>query len=148
MSYIGYILEQIQDQIERAEQLDAAIRADITALESAGMYPAVPAEQWQTRPNGQSEYLYLIFKQDERGNYTGPGGKRKLYIGADQGKIDRARQMVANRVRFEQLHQYSRDLKSHINNALREVEALDRQAGRINNALTDAVDNLTKKRGE
>jgi hypothetical protein len=74
----------------------------MNGLEQAGMYPAIPTEQWQDR-DGKGKYLYMLFRQDGYGVYTGPDGKRKLYVGADPEKIAEARRLTANRRRWEDL---------------------------------------------
>jgi len=70
---------------------------------SEDMYPSVPREQWQDR-NGCGRYLYMLFRLDSRtGEYQGPDGKRKLYVGNDPKKISSARQRVKNRRCYEEL---------------------------------------------
>jgi hypothetical protein len=71
-------------------------------LQQAGMYPAVPHFQWQDR-NGDGKYLYLIFRQKEDGSYSGPDGKRKLYIGANEDKQEEAKRLTKNRLTWQEL---------------------------------------------
>jgi len=77
------------------------LESELAELEQTGMYPSVPSEQWQTR-NGSGEYLYMLFHTDRDGNYQGPDGKRKIYVGNKPERIEEARRLAANRVLYEQ----------------------------------------------
>jgi hypothetical protein len=71
-------------------------------LEEDGMYDAVPTESWETRRGGDYEYLYMIFPKID-GLYTGPGYRRKLYVGCKDERIDEARRLKRNRAEYETL---------------------------------------------
>lgn len=90
-----------------------AHRADLAqvlaTLEAAGMYPASPSEQWQDR-NGSGQYLYMLFRLGPDGQYQGPDGKRKVYIGKDPERIAEARRLAENRRRWEVVNRAARDL--------------------------------------
>lgn len=98
---LAYLVDIRKNLAGVTHHLHEILRA-MNELEQAGMYPAIPTEQWQTR-NGSGQYLYMLFRQDRYGVYTGPDGKRKLYVGADPEKIAEARRLVANRRRWEEL---------------------------------------------
>jgi hypothetical protein len=95
-------IKLVQDNIDSARQHLQRIEGAMALLEQVGMYPAVPHFQLQER-NGSGEYLYLLFRQNHDGSYTGPGGKRKLYIGADPKKQDEARLFTHRRETWEDL---------------------------------------------
>lgn len=95
-------IKQAQDNINAAAAHLRQIEGAMALLEQAGMYPAIPHFQFQER-NGSGEYLYLLFRQNHDGSYTGPGGKRKLYIGADPKKQDEARRLTHRREIWEEL---------------------------------------------
>lgn len=95
-------IKQVQENINAAAAHLRQIEGAMALLEQAGMYPAIPHFQLQER-NGSGEYLYLLFRQNHNGSYTGPGGKRKLYIGADPKKQDEARRLTHRREIWEEL---------------------------------------------
>lgn len=99
----------IREQLGEAARYLARLRLEMERLEKMGMYPAVPREQWQTR-KGRGYYLHMLFRSDGNGSYQGPGGCRILYVGSDPSRIEEARRRVANRKRWEQLHQAAADL--------------------------------------
>jgi hypothetical protein len=90
-------------------------------LEQTGMYPAIPTEQWQDR-DGKGKYLYMLFRQDGYGQYTGPGGMRKVYVGSLDRKIKEAQQMAANRRRWEELEMAAQRLRQWLNLYQSEIE--------------------------
>ena len=107
---IRSILEDIRT-IERAAQLGAnrlaVIGRTMREIEQAGMYAGQPTEQWQDR-NGKGRYLYMLFRTKSyysraHGQYEGPDGKRKLYIGNKPEAIAEARRLAQNRERWNTL---------------------------------------------
>jgi hypothetical protein len=90
-------------------------------LEQTGMYPAIPTEQWQDR-DGKGKYLYMLFRQDGNGQYTGPEGKRKVYVGSPDQKIKEAQQMAANRRRWEELEMAAQRLRQWLSLYRSEIE--------------------------
>lgn len=101
----------------------------MAALEEAGMYPAVPTEQWQSRNGGEPIYLYMMFHFDHRqGGYTGPDGKQKVYVGCKEKRIDEARRLARNRRRWEQLQRTRQQLGAWLVDVESEVKRLARRS--------------------
>lgn len=95
------LLERILTDVARLEAGLVVIKLAMADLEAAGIFPAVPTESWETRGNtthGQARYLRMLFRKGAL-----PGGKRKLYIGSNPRKIEKAKQMASRRVRWEAL---------------------------------------------
>lgn len=89
------------------------VRVVMEILESDGMYPAVPREQFESRNDRDPIYLHMIFRRNRyTGKYEGPGGKRKIYVGCKESKIAAARKLVANRLRYNELFDHSLKLTS------------------------------------
>lgn len=104
-------LLEIHTGIEAAQAHLARLRQAMDALEEAGMYPAIPTEQWQGRNGSEPVYLYMIFRFDHRrGGYTGPDSKRKVYVGNKPARIAEARRLAKNREIWERLRSTSRRL--------------------------------------
>lgn len=114
MSDLQAIIDRINANLEQANQLAARIEQYVAEIEADGMYPAVASEQWQQRPNGQADYLYMVFRTNANGDYEGPGGKRKIYVGADPKKQAAARRMNVNRMSFDKLNRRRRDVDNWI----------------------------------
>jgi len=113
---------QFQEGVEAAYRHLAAI--DRAIAQVGEMYPAIPTESWQER-NGKGKYLYMLFSANRYGGgYSGPDGKRKLYIGNKPARIEAARRLAANRRRHEGLQRARTGLVVWIGNQKR---ALDRQ---------------------
>ena len=123
-------IKLIQVNIQAAQDHLLEIEAAMRLLEQKGMYPAVPHFQWQTR-GGDGQYLYCIFRQNGNGEYTGPGGKRKLYIGADEAKIKEAKRMTANRENWERLKEHKSQVTIWINGCQNRLTSLEREADRV-----------------
>ncbi|MCD4739486.1 MAG: hypothetical protein K8R89_09565 [Anaerolineae bacterium] len=111
------------------EGVEAAYRhlvaVEQTIAQVGEMYPAIPAESWQDR-NGKGKYLYMLFLSNQHGGYSGPDGKRKIYIGNKLDRIEAARQLAENRRRYEELQRARRELVAWIDRrcrALREQMA-------------------------
>jgi len=115
--------EDIWTHIQAAQSHLDAIQAEMTRLEQDGMYPAVPTEQWQNR-DGKGNYLYHLFTMDHEGKYTGPEGKRKVYVGNKPDRIEAARHLATNRARYESLAQTHRRLDSWIYMRLLDIDRL------------------------
>lgn len=117
----------VQANIRAAQDHLLEITDAMTLLEQAGMYPAVPHFQWQDR-NGDGKYLYLIFRQNGDGSHTGPDGKKKVYIGSNEDKIEEARRLVKNREAWEKLHAQQTDLARWIRMCESKLLTLQRDA--------------------
>jgi DNA repair exonuclease SbcCD ATPase subunit len=123
-------LIEIQEGIKAAEAHLETLNQAMTRLEDAGMYPAVPTEQWQSRNDSPPIYLYMIFRFDHRrGGYAGPAGKRKVYVGNKEERIAEARRLAKNRRLWEQLRRTASQLKTWLSSTERDIENLRRQAG-------------------
>jgi hypothetical protein len=92
------ILLDIERQLYHLENLLTLIISEQVALNTAGVYPAVPTLFWDNDPNGQPRYAKLSFPVDAL-----PSGQRKLYIGCKESKITEAKQKIARTRRFEAL---------------------------------------------
>ena len=89
-------LTTIAAEIEQAESHLADLEQWIERVEAAGMYCAVPAEEWKN-----DKYLYMRFPPgDER---DGLDAKGRLYIGCKPDRITEARRLTANRDLYEKL---------------------------------------------
>jgi hypothetical protein len=139
--FADQVSETLRHEIEQALAHLKQIKARMTQLEKAGMYPGVPKEQWQDRnalrndeePEKEREknYLYMIFRQASGRTvqtYEGPEGKRKVYVGSDPRKIAEARQMAANRVEWDQLNQAASALESWLSQRRSELREQKRRA--------------------
>lgn len=116
-------LQAVVTNLEAAQKHLDDIHQEMEYLEAIGMYPSVPTEQWQDR-GGAGQYLYMLFRQDGHGQYTGPNGKRKLYVGSLHRKIEEARRLAANRRQWEDLSETARDLKRWIEGRKYDIEHL------------------------
>jgi len=113
---------QFQEGVEAAYRHLAAIERFIAQI--GEMYPAIPTESWQER-NGKGQYLYMLFSANRYGGgYSGPDGKRKIYIGNKPKRIEAARRLARNRRSYEELQRARQALMTWIGNQKR---ALDRQ---------------------
>lgn len=106
-------LTAINAALDAAECHRGELARKMAALELAGMYPAIPAEQWQDR-GGAGQYLYMIFRLGPDGQYLGPDGKRKVYVGNDPARIAEARRLAENRRRWEVAQQARQELERWI----------------------------------
>jgi len=107
-SEFNVLVEQFREGVESAYRHRDAINRTIAGV--GDMYPAIPTESWQER-GGRGKYLYMLFPSDKRGaGYSGPGGKRKVYVGNKPERIAAARQLAANRRRYEDLQRARRNL--------------------------------------
>lgn len=109
-------LNAISTNIREAEQYGRELFLAAEEIKSAGMYPAVPSEQWQDR-GGDGQYLYMIFKTDGNGIYQGPGNARKLYVGNKADRIAEARRLAENRRRYEEITATLNQLHSWLRSA-------------------------------
>lgn len=100
-------VEQFRDNVLAAYLRIESIETSISAI--GEMYPAIPTESWQDR-NGTGKYLYMLFSGNRHGGYSGPGGKRKLYVGNKPDRITEARRLAANRRRYDELQRARRNL--------------------------------------
>ena len=89
----------------------------------------MPSEQWQDR-NGSGQYLYLLFRLGPDGQYQGPDGKRKVYIGKDPDKIAEARRLAENRRRWERVNRAAKDLDNWLYLRGSELQTLAGKCGR------------------
>ena len=96
-------LETIRAELTAAQQHLDILRITMSKIEQAGMYPAISTEQWQRRNRSRTKYLYMLFRRRPSGGYQGPGGKRKVYVGAKPDRIAEARRLAENRQRWEEL---------------------------------------------
>jgi hypothetical protein len=118
-------LQTVCDELAKAKAHLAEIRSTMEALEQAGMYPAVPSEQWQGRNGGPKRYLYMLFGTNRHtGRYAGPDGKRKLYIGCKATNIAEARRLAENRRRWEELERAAKVLEGWISTMESKVQSL------------------------
>lgn len=124
-------IKLIHANIEAAKEHLLEIEAAMALLERAGMYPAVPHFQWQSRPGSEGRYLYCIFRQNGDGSYTGPDGKKKLYIGTNEANINEARRLTNNRAEWERFREHKLQLLVWINDCDGQLVALEREADRI-----------------
>lgn len=122
-------IKLIRVNIQAARDHIAEIEGAMSLLEQAGMYPAIPHFQWQTR-NGDGQYLYLLFRQNHDGTYAGPDGKRKVYIGANEKHVEAARQLARNRQTWEQLKAEKLTLFTYITVCEGKLLNLEREADR------------------
>lgn len=145
----SFDLQQAQDAVREAlatidAQLAAAaahleaIEAAMVALDEAGMYPALPSrEAWEHRNGGAPIYFYHYFTQDRRtGQYQGPGGKRKVYVGCRAENVAEARRLAENRRRWEELDQarsrlegWLHSIRTQVGRFTDEAQALARRSG-------------------
>ena len=115
MNTVEESVKIIMGELRAARAHYRLMLAEMDRLEQAGMYPAIPSENWQTR-NGSGQYLYMVFQRDRKtGQYQGPNGSRKVYVGKDPAKIEQARQMARNRQEWERLEQDARRLRLWVN---------------------------------
>ena len=113
------------DQAYRVTQaLDAAhkhrneIAEQLADLKQRLFYQAIPRQVWEPRTEGGEEYLYLIFPQNRYSStYTGPDGKRKLYVGRDQERIKDVREAIKRTGLIAQLEDELSEADSLIANA-------------------------------
>lgn len=120
-------IKQIETNIQIAQgRLDDVTNA-LELLEAVGMYPAEAREQWQTRPNSEGQYLYMLFRKNRHGEYEGPGGKRKVYVGADPEKIAEARRLNQNRLSHDKLSSKRWELQRWISNQEYELRRIFEQ---------------------
>lgn len=117
-------IQSIQAAILGAFEHLGEIETGLSHLEAAGMYPAVPTEQWQRR-NGNGEYLYMIFRKGKNGEYQGPDGKRKVYIGCKAEAIGEARRLAANRRKYERLTAQRNEVIRWINGVAGSLKSCD-----------------------
>lgn len=123
------LLQTIAANLETAQKHLDDIHQEIEHLAVIGMYPSLPTEQWQNR-GGAGQYLYMLFRQDRNGQYTGPDGKRKLYVGADPVKIAEARRLAKNRRRYEELCEAARQVEQWLKSQEYQIERLAKDSGR------------------
>ena len=118
-------LQTVYDELVKAKAHLAEVRSTMEALEQAGMYPAVPSEQWQGRNGGPKRYLYMLFGTNRHtGRYEGPDGKRKLYVGCKGKNIAEARRLAENRRRWEDLERTAKVLDGWISTMESKVQSL------------------------
>ena len=91
--------DELEAGLKHAEEVEKEIR--FLERHCMDMYPAVPTETWESRGLDR-RYMYMIFPCIE-GQYQGPDGQRKLYIGNKPENIGLARRRAADRERYEQL---------------------------------------------
>lgn len=122
-------IKLINSNIQAARDHVAEIEQAMALIEQAGMYPAVPHFQWQSR-NGDGQYLYLLFRQNPDGTYAGPDGKRKVYIGANEKHVEAARKLARNRQAWERLKAEKLTLLSYITICEGRLISLEKEADR------------------
>lgn len=123
MNYHADLVEAINDRLAEALAHRVELGQALAQLEAAGMWPAVPSEQWQDR-NSAGQYFYLLFRLGPDRAYQGPDGKRKVDIGRDPGKIAEARRLAENRRRWEVANRAARDLDGWLAENRRQLVAL------------------------
>jgi hypothetical protein len=122
-------IKLIQENIDSAKQHIQQIEDAMALLEQAGMYPSIPHLQLQER-NGRGVYLYLLFRQKYDGSYAGPGGKRKLYIGADPKKQDEARRIIHRMENWNELKMAKIQLEAWITINEAKITRIDAEISR------------------
>jgi len=124
-------LHAIHTNLAQASQHLAKLRQVLADLEQAGMYPGLPAEQWQSRNGGEKDYLYMVFRLAEDGkSYEGPEGKRKVYVGNKAEAIVEARRLAANRQYWSELNTLARSLERWLILRQRETQNLAGETNR------------------
>jgi hypothetical protein len=124
-------IKLIQRNIQAAQAHLLEIEAAMATLEQAGIYPAVPHFQWQERNGNGSQYLFLLFRQNGDGTYSGPDGKRKIYIGSNEENIAEARRLTKNRQAWELLRANKTQLCYWINDRENQLASLERTANHL-----------------
>jgi len=101
-------------------------------IERAGMYPAIPLrEAVESRGKAGRDYVYHYFGQNPTGRgYLGPGGKRRVYIGAPDATQRRAEanRLWHNREKWETLDRQHTALVSWLSQKHDNVGQLARAA--------------------
>ena len=118
----------IEAEISDAKAHLLEIEAAMGLLQQAGMFEngVLPNFQWQAR-NGSAEkkYLYLMFHTAGDGVYTGPDGKRKVYLGCDEAKIADVRRLESNTKLWRGIRDKSIELRAWINSRLHDLEIIN-----------------------
>lgn len=117
------LLTKIGQQVRAAEEYLAVIRAEMSEVEAAGMYPAVPSERWK-----DEKYLYMVFTGLDADKLS-LDAKGRIYIGSDPAKVAEARRLAANRQQWERLDRQRKDLESWLWVKENEIGRLAKEAG-------------------
>lgn len=120
----------IETELDFAQSRLAEIEQSMRLLKLAGMYDSEPHFQWQSR-NDNGRYLYLIFRQNADGSYSGPDGKRKVYIGCNESNIAEATRLTQNYKAYCSLQNKANELKRWIRDYQYELENLEKQIARL-----------------
>ena len=87
------LLADITHALTTIEATINAIDAEIKRLRVMGIFADTPRQVWEDKFG--NDYLYLIFPSLPSGGYTGPNGKRKVYIGRQPNAVAKAEAMIA-----------------------------------------------------
>jgi len=97
---------QVEQFVERINEVRAGLVAvstrldeiadEIMQLQEKGVFDEIPSESWETRNGGETRYLRLVFP-------TTQGARRKMYVGADPGKIAEAQAKIERSRRNREL---------------------------------------------
>ena len=126
---LDQIISDIKANIKLTLQKRKQLTAEMDALEPE-TYPQRPNFQWQDR-GAENKYLYLTFRQTDTGGYGGPDGRRKIYIGNNPEKIERARQRAINTINYQRMSDALRRLDVFILSTEWEMEKMERDAKHI-----------------
>ncbi len=130
------MFQVIEGVLDEAAVRLRGLKEEMEGLEKSGMYPAVPTEQWQSRNGSGRRYLYMLFRYSRAmGGYSGPGGKRKVYVGCKEERIAEARRLVENRLRWEEVEKEVRRVEWWVTGFRRDLKKLVGRAGTLRERL-------------
>ena len=140
------MFQVIEVSLDEARARECGMRDEMGRLETAGMYPAVPTEQWQARNGSSNRYLYMLFRYSVvMGEYSGPGGKRKVYVGCKEERVLEARRLVENRVQWEAVRREMRVLERWVIVFRRDLERLVQRANTAPSDLGPSRAEISKR---
>jgi len=116
-------LETINQNIDQARQRQDELRKIMEAAEAAGLYYHAPRQKWENRGSGR--YLYLHFHSDGRGGYTGPDGKRKVYVGNDPDVVAEHMAMIQRGAQYRDARREVDHLSAHISTIKNELSIIN-----------------------
>lgn len=119
------IVDEITANLDIARRKRSTLTDELEALQSAGIYHPAPRQDWQERESGN--YLYLHFGTDRNGQYLGPGGKRKVYVGNKPQKIETHLAMIERGRVWADTRQTIRHLTNHISATSERLDWLSSQ---------------------
>ena len=93
------------------------------------MWPAIPSsEQSTTRGSSPTPYLYLYWSRGRDGQFLGPKGARKTYLGNKPSNIELARDMIRARRQFL-------TLRAAVRSASEAVSRADHETARVGHRI-------------